>query len=268
MTTLVFLIEQTAIGWYIGLAVGIVWYSRRWLNAGYAYRATVFELERDIARNERGAALAAMVLCVEAALIVAGMQRVVAPTIRIDQEQRGDVIEVARADDGDFATPTRLVPSGGLPVEIVEASGNINLGGDDAPVIFATAILTPTPVGTIEPNAPDPVGCTTENAMLQIPANGMRVFEPIPVVGTAFIDNFSNYKIEVLKPGANPEVYDSGVTPVNERGTLSQFNPADYEPGTYNFQLMVFDTAQVLKASCRVSIYISEPIPTPTPLGS
>lgn len=275
MSNIVFLIEQIAIGLYILIGVGILIFWSRWRTARFDVRSTRFELERDLARFRRDNALTMMILSIEMALVVTGIQRVVAPTMRSDIEleqliamnNQEDVVEVA--NDGVFATPTRPAPLSNLPIEPVE------LPRDDEVSVFATPTLTPTPVGTIEPNAPPVYGCNTPNAFLQIPANGMRVFQVIRVAGTAFVDNFSSYKLEISGPTTLNSfwVIDEGFIPVsgqdeeNPENTLSQFNPDPYEPGTYQFQLTVFDATSELKASCMVTIYISRPIPTPTPLG-
>jgi hypothetical protein len=269
VSNIIFLIEQIAVGLYILAGVGILILWSRWRVAQYDVRATRFELERDLARFRRDNALTLIILGVEFILIVAGIQRVVAPTVRSDQELMR-LVAMTRDDDvnetpsdGVFATPTRPAPLANLPIEPVE------LPRDDEFSIFVTPTLTPTPVGTIEPNAPPVYGCDTPNAFLQIPANGMRVFQVIRVAGTAFVDDFSSYKIEISGPTTLNTfwVIDEGAIPVTELGTLSQFNPDPYAPGTYQFQLTVFDTTRELKASCMVTIYISRPIPTPTPLG-
>jgi hypothetical protein len=267
VSAVVFLIEQTSNGLYILLGIGILWYWRNWIEARRAYRATNFELERDIARDQSVNAVTGMVLLAEVVLIVVGIQQVVAPTVRADMELQGMVVvEEVTQGDGEFATPTRPAPSGQIPVD----PSGIDLGGQEVRAIFITPTLTPTLVGTIEAGAPEPIGCAEPNARLLIPANGMRVFQTIRVTGSAFVDNFSSYKLEINGPATLNQyaVIDEGTIPVMEDGTLSQFNPAPYEPGTYLFRLTVFDTTTDLKASCQVTIYISEPIPTPTPLGS
>lgn len=269
MSNIIFLIEQIAVGLYILAGVAILIYWSRWRAAQYDVRATQFELERDLARFRRDNAFTMMILGVEFILIIVGIQQVVAPTVRSDQElaqfiamnNPDNVSEIP--SDGIFVTPTRPAPLANLPIVPVE------LPREEEFSILATPTLTPTPVGTIEPNAPPVYGCDTPNAFLQIPANGMRVFQVIRVAGTAFVDNFSSYKIEISGPTTLNTfwVIDEGAIPVTELGTLSQFNPDPYEPGTYQFQLTVFDTTRELKASCMVTIYISRPIPTPTPLG-
>ncbi|GAB4524654.1 MAG: hypothetical protein OHK0046_39660 [Anaerolineae bacterium] len=265
MNALVSLIEQTALGLYILLAVGIVWYFRKWVFAAQDYRATTFELERDLASYQRGSAFMLMVLMIEAFLVVVGVQMVVAPTIREDRAMmtvNTSEQEVVQ-EDGIFATPTRPAPSGGVPFD----PSGVDFGDDTELQIFATPVLTATPVGTILPNAPALAGCETENARLQIPANGMQVDQPIRVAGTAFGDNFSFYKIEIARRGGPFSVVNTFAVPVRELGTLAQFNPTFYDPGAYEFRLMVFNTTDTLIASCMVNITISEPIPTSTPIG-
>jgi hypothetical protein len=135
--------------------------------------------------------------------------------------------------------------------------------------VLATPTLTPTPVGTIVPNAPPVIGCGEPGATLQIPANGMRVFEPIRVVGTAFVDDFAFYKFEIAGPatGGNFAPLEDQTQLVGEIGDLGQFVPSFYEPGEYRFRLSVFDITNTMGPSCTVTIYISAPIPSPTPLG-
>ena len=263
MTTLVFLIEQIAVGLYILLAVAIFLTLRRWGRARRELRSTHFELERDLARNERGDATTILILLIEAVLIVVGLQQVVAPTIR---SAAGITVAGAQAlTDGEFNTPVPVFDQNAQ----IDASG-VNLTPDDPSLrVLATPTLTPTPVGTIVPNAPPAIGCNEPGAVLQVPANGMRVFEPISVVGTAFIDNFAFYKFEIKGPmtGGNFAPLEDHTQMVTELGELGQFVPSFYEPGVYEFRLSVFDITNTLGPSCTVNIYISEPIPTPTPLG-
>lgn len=267
MAGFVFFIEQTAIAWYLFIGVGVGFYLYRWFNATSDLRASAFELERDIARDRRGGAIMAVILLIELGLAVNGVRAVVAPSVREDiQMTELTTFEVV---DGTFATPT---PPAVLESLNIDSSG-IDLGPQDEQVIFITPTLTPTPVGTILPDVDEPIGCDSPNAMLQIPANGMRVFQPIQVRGTAFVDNFSQYKLEIGRPGPNNSFVfaqlDVGTTPMTEIGNLSQFNPAPFqgEAGMYKIRLMVFDINDVLRASCEVNIEISPPIPTPTPLG-
>ncbi|GAB4309351.1 MAG: hypothetical protein Kow00117_02740 [Phototrophicales bacterium] len=269
MTTIAFLIERLAPGLYILTGVGIFIYWRRWMAAQRDYRATVFELERDYASYRRANAFTIMVVLLQFGLFVAGVQNVVAPQMREDREVRRTMamavmpIEDVDVEEGEFATST---PPAFLQPPPIDASG-IELGDENAPQIFATPTLTPTPVGTIE-SAPPVIGCDTPYAQLQIPANGMVVFKVEPVRGVAYYEDFSVYKFEISPAGQNQfSTTREGIVPVEELGTLGQFDPSPYPEGLYDFRLMVFNTATELVASCQVTIRISRPIPTPTPIS-
>lgn len=262
MVGLVFLIEQIANGLYILIGVGVLLAWRSWMRARREYRSTHFELEREITCYQRANAATILALLLELFLIVFGIQRIVTPTIRATASNMplpGQSIEPP------FNTPTPFFASDAQ----IDPSG-VQIGVDDpAQRVLATPTLTPTPVGTIIPNVPTPTDCTTPNALLQVPANGMVVFEPMNVVGVATTDNFAFYRFELKGPQTfeNFAVLRDYDQPVVEVGELGAFLPSVYEPGEYQFRLTVFDITNTERASCTVTIFISESIPTPTPLG-
>jgi hypothetical protein len=264
MNAIVFLIEQTAIGLYILIGIGLVINWRRMMRARRDYRATQFELEREIFRYKQSNALTFLILLIQAALIVLGVQQVVAPAINAELKDSGESNQQIVLDDGIVLSPTPPPVDFNQPP--VDISG-VQIGEDEIVQVVATPTLTPTPVGTILPN-PDPVsGCDEPNATLQVPANGMLVFEPVNVLGTAFTENFAFYRFELNGPQtfgsfALLRDYDQ---PVAELGELGQFVPSFYEPGDYQFRLTVFDITNTLQSACTINIRISEPIPTPTP---
>lgn len=264
MTALVFLIEQIAVGLYILIGLGLLLAWRRLMAAQRAYRSTYFELERDLARYRRANALTALVLLAELGLVVLGVQQIVAPAIRASANIEQTVIGVVQ--DGVFNTPT---PFRAADAQI-DPSG-VNLTPEDPSArVLATPTLTPTPVGTIVPNAPPAIGCDTPGAVLQIPANGMVVFETIRVMGTADMPDFAFYRFELKGPPTfgNFAPLETYTQRVPEMGDLGQFVPSFYPPGEYQFRLTVFDVTNTLGPSCTVNIYIREPIPTPTPIGA
>lgn len=268
MSVIVGLIDQAAVGLYVLVAVAFVWYLLKWLQARESARATTFELERDFSSYRRANAATILVLLIELGLVVAGVQRVVAPQMREDRLVRNQVQQVALNinADGEFNTPTPAPAQGGAIPDPVDPSV---LGGAQVADIAATPTNTPTPVGTIEPNMPDVRGCNTPEAFLQIPANGMRVFQQTPVVGTAFLEDgtFSLYKLEIRGVDIAQFVpIDTVTIPQEELGALTQFNPASLERGTYQFRLVVFDQTNTLRASCQVTISVTDPPLTATPI--
>ncbi len=266
MTAVMYLIDQLAIGLYILIGIGMVFAWRSWGLAQRDFRETYFELERGLARYRRANAITFLVLLIEAGLVILGIQRVVVPTLAAQNDQLEQIIQVET--DGVFSTAT---PQFRDDVAIDDSSVRDNIDATQPfEAIQITPTLTPTPVGTIVPNPGEIVGCDTENASLQIPANGMIVFEPIDVRGVATVENFAFYRFELRGDSTQNEFAPlvDYVQPVEELTSLGQFVPTFYDPGEYQFRLNVFDIAGDVKATCTVNIIISEPIPTPTPLPS
>ena len=261
MITLIAFIDQVAIGIYFLLAAAILLALRRYVIYGEEYRSSYFELERDLSRYRRSNAITLVIFLLQIALIVAGVQIVVVPELQRERELE-DIVLAARLDDGLFLTPAPATPSRNIAIDPVALPRSDNLAGG----VLPTPEPTPTAVGTLIPADPV-IGCDQPGAQLQIPGNGMRVFQPIPVVGTVFTDQFAFASIEINGPSTfgNFQVIEDQITEVRERAEFSQFVPAGYEPGEYQFRLMVFDVTQTLKASCQVHIYISDPLPTLTP---
>jgi hypothetical protein len=265
MSAIVFLIEQTALGLYIFIGVGAFLALLSIRRAGREYRATQYELERELLRFRSSNALTALALLAEAALIILGVQRIVAPTLRgyIDAEA---LVQTVAISDGTFAPPTP--PPAGTPFS-VDASGVVINPDLLVQAVLATPTLTPTPVGTLLPNPPDVVGCDTPNASLQIPANGMVVFETITVRGVATVENFAFYRLEINGEAlGNFAVLSQNTVPVGELGELAQFIPSVFDPGEYQFRLTVFDITNTVRAACMITIFITDPPPTATPLGT
>ena len=261
MTAVIALIDQVAIGIYFLIAAGILFALRRYVVYGKEYRSSYFELERDLSQYRRMNAVAAIIFLAEVAIIIAGIQAVVVPELLRDRQIEA-LIAGSQTDDREFRTPVPAAPAADLgiePVSLPRAAGAANQ-------IQATPVPTPTPVGTIIPADP-PEGCDKPEAQLLIPGNGMRVYQPIPVIGTVFTDQFSFASIEISGPSTHGifQVIREVPFEIRETADITQFAPAGYEAGEYEFRLMVFDITNTLMASCLVHIYISEPLPTLTP---
>jgi hypothetical protein len=259
-----FLIDQLAIGLYIFIAGGLVW---AWRNLGIAqrdYRETYFELERGLAGYRRANAATVLILLIELALLIYGVQSRVVPVLAAQEEEINNLIQPV--EDLEFNTPT---PSFNESVAIDDTDVLSRIEATEPfEAIQATPTLTPTPVGTIVPNPGEVIGCDTDSASLQVPANGMIVFEPTDVRGVAFIDNFAFYRLELRGESTFDEFAPLAdyTQPANTITSLGQFVPGFFAPGEYQFRLNVFDITGEVKATCTINIIISEPIPTPTPL--
>ena len=261
MSGIFYLIDRVAIGIYIIIAAMVVWQMRKFLLAQTEYRSTYFELERDLARVQQGGALTSAIIALQFAVVVLGVQQVIVPFLQTEEDLQVQLASMP--SDGDFltATPAPIDDENFdiAPVELPE--------DEDSGIILLTPTLTPTPVGTIIPNAPPIEGCDSEQALLQVPANGMRVFQPILVIGQAYSDNFSGAKIEISGPSTNNQysVVSNIDSPVRSMEAFFQFNPDRYMQGQYDFRVVVFDSANEITAACKVTIYISPALSTSTP---
>ncbi len=267
MRSIFFLLDWIAQPLYILLAVVAAWFFYRLLQARSEMSATYFELERDLAGRRQANAITTIIIAIQIAILLLGVQVRAVPFLEAERDLDAiDIAQLEAVEDVAFQTDT--------PSAINNNVLNVEVGtplGDNPDIIVLTPTPTPTPVGTIVPNAPPVEGCENSQAFLEVPANGMRVLSPIVVRGTAFADDFVEAKIELSGPGTNGQfiVVSNVDSPVMELSDFSQFLPAPYEEGLYEFRLMVFDIGRNLVASCKVNIYISDPpaAATPTPGG-
>ncbi|MBN1963134.1 MAG: hypothetical protein JW910_00705 [Anaerolineae bacterium] len=270
MQNFVFLLEQLAPGIYIFCGVVMLFGLRSLFMARQALAGAQFELEKEFARFRLNNAITVVVITLEVALAILALAYVVAPTLRAQPPIAADTLAVA-VEETPFET---TVPGGAAALgtqgslfansgEIPGAEDDLNLGP------LATPTLTPTPVGTIIPDVPAPEGCDTPNAMLTIPANGMVIFEATNLIGSADSEDFAFYRFELNGPSTNNAwaTHSDYTVPVIN-GELGQLVPSRFIPGQYRFRLTVYDITNTMRASCTVTIILSEPIPTATPLSA
>lgn len=280
MTQIIFLIEQVATGIYLLCAIGVLINLRSLLIARRELSGAEFELERELGLRRQARATTWTLLLIEGMLAVFAISRVVAPTIRSDaapavgQNSPDAGIFVTQAPNQVTAVNTQGTPVGPgvLNDPLLTLTAQPADGG--GPAILATPTISPTPPGTIIPGAPPVIGCTSPDAMLQVPANGQVLFESITVLGTAQTANFARYKFEISGPstGNTFSTFEGEkTTAVTSPGSLGQLSLIAFEPGTYQFRLAVFDSTTQLKASCTVTVYLRRHPPTltpsPTPIG-
>ncbi len=267
METVVFLIEQIAPGLFILCGLAVLWGLRAYSSARRSLSSAQFELEKELQRYRASNWLTVIIAVVELGLAVAAVTYVVAPTLRAQPPMAA--ADVLAPVETPFVT---AIPgaggSAGTPLPDFAAGATIPALEDELGLRpFATPTLTPTPVGTIIPDVPPARGCDSPNAQLVIPANGMVIFEATNIVGTATTENFSFYRFVLNGPSTlnAPAIFGDHTVPVID-GQLGQIVPSLLTPGEHRFALLVYDINNTQRASCEVTIIISEPIPTPTPL--
>jgi hypothetical protein len=248
MTPIFSFIERIAPGLYILLGLGAVIFFVRWRKARQVYLDANFELVRDLAGQQQNRMFIRWFGLFALAIAVLFIQQFLAPYLVLNQQ----IIPTPTLFEPTFITTTPQ-PAGDVDIE------DLVSGNSSAPEATPTPAFTP--VGTIIPDAPPPQGCDSPRASLQIPANGMRVFETIQVTGTANAEDFASYKLELSGPGTSNSfaVISQSTTPVPDPGILGQIVPMAFETGDYQFRLTVFDTSNTMVAACLVNISISTP---------
>jgi hypothetical protein len=265
MRWLFYLLDWLALPLYILMAVVIIYQGWQFLRARQQVRASFFQLERDLAGNRQADAVTTIIIALQFCILLAGVKLQAVPYLESERDLDALVAQqqVGQVVDGPFETLTvPPVGEGGLDLEVGTPPGGVSDVG-----FVPTPTLTPTPVGTIIANPPAISGCVDDHANLEIPANGMIVFYPTTVRGTAFTDNFSSAKLEIRGPSTNDQyvVVDTIINPILQMSEFSEFLPSTYEPGRYEFRLTVFDITNTMVASCMVNIYITDPPLTATP---
>jgi hypothetical protein len=259
ISELVFFIKKIAFGLYILSAGGILYTMYRLQQARHDLSESQFKLEREHALVRQANAITFGGLLMEFALGVWAIANLMAPTIR-DIRLGGTSGGTASLER--FLTST---PANNPPVVLDTGGSNV-----EGPAPFATPVPTATAVGTIVPDAPDIVGCPRDSAWLLIPGNGQLLFEATTVWGTATISDFAFYRFEIKPMTAGAEFAPIGgdyTVPVVD-GPLGDILPFNFPTGEYRFRVAVFDNTTMMRAVCEVTIFISGPPATPTPISA
>ncbi len=271
MSELVYLIERISIGLYFLCGVVLLFSLRSWFIAQGRIRVAEFELERELAGRQQSVAITWGLGVIEVALAVFAITYVVAPTMRADALLASSA--VVTSDNNQVPENFTTSTPGGSGEEVDAMFATVTAqaaAGSGGPVLLLTAVDSPTPVGTIVDGLGDIEGCDSDNARLQVPANGQVIFDSVTVIGQANAAGFSSYKFEIAGPttgGQFAPIGTGGTSPVIEQGILGQVALAGIQPGIYRFRLAVFDSAAALSAFCIVNVQIRERPPTITPPG-
>ena len=258
MTSLIFFIERIANGLYILCIGGILLMAYRLRQARRELAVAQFKLEREHALVRQANAITLGGLLIEFVIAVWAIANIMAPTLRdIRLSDTTTTVQLQR-----FVTST---PVAGPPVSLGNVGGQVQ-----GPNVFATPVPTATPVGTILPDAVEPVGCPRDSAWLLVPGNGQLIFEATTVIGTASVSNFAFYRFEIKQDIAGAEfgVIGGNYTEPVVEGPLGEILPFGFAPGRYRFRLVVFDNTNMMRALCEITVHFSDPPPTPTPIGA
>lgn len=249
---------------YVLMAFSILWGVRGFLAARYHLSVAQFRLEREQGEQSGGWAITQTIISLQLILLIYFLS-----TTTYDAfSQTENPTQLTQTSGDSFATsaPVDSGQSITIPTATQESVG-----------ILRTQPPSPTFAGTVLP-ADDRVGCLLDQADIRVPNNGQLIYETTTITGVANIPNFAYYRFEILNVSAGDNFFGViggaesdrtvPVPPQDPPGPLGSLIPQNFASGEYRFRLTIFDTGGVMQQFCEISIYISEPLPTPTQIGA
>ncbi len=226
MTNAVLLIVKYQTWLYALLGVAGLFYLYGLAQARRRLGRTLFGLEREAALQKQNRALAMLILLLTLAVSVAMMNSYIIPNVILLQ---------ATAAAGDVPT---VMPS-------------------------------PTPIRPEATNVPlvvDSSGCLNPQATLTDPGPNQQIAGSFEVRGTANIDNFAFYSLQLSGANTNGawvSLYVGNTPVVN--GTLGSFDTSAYDSGEYAFRLVVKDGTGNYPFPCVVPVTVVNLVANRTP---
>ena len=236
--------------------VALLIYLRAWLVASRDLRASLFTLERDTAlsRMHRAATGAFAVFGLLVALFL--LQFYLGRTVDISELIRPTPTPefMVHVDFDLTPTPTPTMPT---DVDLTSAPTPTRRATPHPITLVPTVDTTPAePTNTV--SAP-PAQCGNPGVQLLQPGQGARVRGSVDVRGTANIQNFQFYKIE-MGLGEHPSgwsvIGDIHRNPVTS-GHLETWETAALPAGTYTLRLVVVDASGNFPPPCEVHVTVA-----------
>lgn len=238
---------------YLGLFAIVGWQIWALWHTHHLARYTVFNIERENHVRERTRALILLFLFATLLLALLLSNSFIAPNLT---ELLG-------------APPTATAI---LPTHTPEPTVTPELVLPGIETATPEIAIGPLPTRTAVP--PGGAGCQFPAATIRSPIPGAILAGVVEVQGTAKVDNFAFYTIEINTLGDNwltlftsqredPADPNSSMKPIVD-GVLGTWDTRLQEPGDYALRLTVYDAAGNYPIPCTIPITIQLPLPTAT----
>jgi len=243
MAIVVKLIHEYGVWLYGAAAIVALFLLRAAIRARRDRMQATFSLEREAARNRE---YSIMIVALVVILMMGGVyviDHMVAPNIELAYEPTPTATLLFLPT----VTPTPATPT---PTSTATAAPTARPTPRPTPSPAATATRTP---------ALAPAACADAGVTIVSPGNGAEVRGAIQIVGTAAINGFQFYKVE-LGVGANPTQWSfllSGNAPVHN-GVLGVWDSGPLAAGVYSLRLVVVDQTGNFPEPCRVTISVQK----------
>jgi hypothetical protein len=123
-------------------------------------------------------------------------------------------------------------------------------------VPFAVSDVFPAPTPqltqTLQPLSVQ--GCTNLGSLIQEPLPGDEITGVFTVVGTAVVEGFQHYLIEVRPDGSDLYTYYTRADAPVVGGALAQINSDFFDPGLYWIRLTVVNSTEPFPEACAIPV--------------
>ena len=216
-----------------------------WWRAQRRLRFTYFQVERETLFNARSRAMSLLFMAITLMAVVVLSNAFIAPNLT-------PLL-------GALPTPTEPLPTG---APIPTFTPELVMPGLETSTLEVTG--PPPPTRTAVPVQGSP-GCLNPLATINSPIPGAILSGEIEILGTANVENFAFYKIEISTLGNNWLTVITNVIPVSG-ASLGKWDATSQPPGDYALRLVVINASGTGPEPCTLPITIVEPPPpTPTP---
>ncbi|GAB4480269.1 MAG: hypothetical protein Kow0088_21770 [Anaerolineales bacterium] len=228
---------------WIYLLLGLVgiFYLRKFLSAWHELRGAVFGLERENAQGRLNQA---------ASLLIFVFSLMVAEFLLVS------FVVPAMPDAAPLFTPTlNLLATPTIALEV-------GLPGQTADL--ATVLQETPPLATLSELSPANQ-CLEGQIFISSPQNGASVSGIVEVSGSANIENFGFYKLEMRRVDEQEWLTILAGNQIQPDGLLGTWNTALLSPALYHLRLVVVDNQGVALPPCEIQLNIAADSGTPQP---
>jgi hypothetical protein len=225
---------------YLLIGLGGLIYVRKFIQAWQELRGAGFGLERESAQGRLNQAATILVLLLMMAMTEFVLVSFIAPTVPGATPLLTPTLNL-------LATVTITLPPE-QPVPVGESGG----------VVFTT---TPTQAAQLSGS-----GCLSGQVEISTPQNGQEVSGVVEVLGSADLQNFGFYKIEMKRPDETSWLTIQAGNAIVRAGKLGDWDTRRLVPGEYQLSLVIVNNQAQSTPPCMIQVRVSRaPEETPQP---
>ncbi len=223
---------------YLLLALGGLFYARKFILAWQELRDAAFGLERDHAQARLNQAASILVLLLAMAITEVVLVSFIAPAVP-------GAVPLPTSTLNLLATPTTTLPPDQPATSAV-------------PGLQATTTSPP-------PEATAQTGCVPGQIEILAPVDGNEIGGVVEISGTVNIPNFGFYKLEMKRIEENNWLTILAGNEPKTNGLLGSWNTSLLSPGNHQLSLVAADNTGQSLPPCTIEVRVTNLAVTPQP---